>query len=276
MNGLVLEGGARRCIFTAGVTDCFMENNLKFDYIAGVSAGAQIAVDYISNQKGRSKDVILPHNDGNHGFIKSLYSSDLKKLTYEYPYKQYPFDFEEYFKSPIKCEIVVTNCTTGEAEYLTEKKDEQELLKKLCASCSLPFIYPSVNIDGEEYVDGSISDAIPFERALKSGCERVVVILAKPIEESATNYSKIRFAVQKKYGAKFPKLAERLLDRIERYEAETERLYKAEKEGKVFILRPDKTYVKSFERNTANLDIAYNAGYGLAKRELENIKEFML
>ncbi len=275
MNGLVLEGGARRCIFTAGAVDCFMDNHIKFDYIAGVSAGAQIALNLISNQRGRSKDVILPHNDGGHGIIQALYSSDLNKMTYEYPYDQFPFDFDAFFSSDIECEIVATSCKTGKAEYFSEKSDEKMLLDMLCASCTLPILYQSVDIGDDSYIDGSIADAIPFERALSKGCDKVLVILAKPENESATNYSKFKFAINKIYGAQYPNLVDSLLNRLDVYNAECERLYQAEKDGKVMIIRPDKTYVKSFERNTDSLESTYEIGYSSAKAQLENIKEFL-
>ena len=50
---LVLQGGAVRGAFTAGVLDIFMENDLYFQYVVGVSAGALISLSYLSKQIGR-------------------------------------------------------------------------------------------------------------------------------------------------------------------------------------------------------------------------------
>ncbi len=274
MNGLVLEGGARRCMFGAGVVDCLIDNFITFDYVAGVSAGAQIALDFLANQKGRSKSVIMPHNDSSTGFI-GRYASDIEKIAYEYPYKQFPFDFKSFFESKTVCEIVATDCKTGEAVYFSEKQNEGLLLKELCASCSLPLIYPVVKIGDSEFVDGSIADSIPFERAFEQGCDKLIVVLAKPITEAATDYGKVKFFVQKKYGIDYPVLTERLLDRYKRYNDQCERLYDYEKQGRVIIIRPHRTYVKSFERSCENLETAYSAGYNQAKSSMTEIIDFL-
>ena len=51
--GLVMEGGAMRGMYTAGVTDVFMENNITFDGAIGVSAGAVFGCNLKSHQIGR-------------------------------------------------------------------------------------------------------------------------------------------------------------------------------------------------------------------------------
>lgn len=275
MNGLILEGGARRCMFTAGVVDCFMDNFINFDYVAGVSAGAQIAVNYLSGQRGRSKSVIMPNNDNSSGFIKSKLSFDLNKMAYEYPYKQFPFDFKSFFNSNAICEIVATECNSGKAEYFRETGDEYLLLKKLCASCSLPLVYPMVKIGNGEYLDGSITDSIPFDRAFSVGCDKLIVVLAKPIEESATDYGKIKFIVQKKFGTDYPILVETLINRFGSYQEQCKKLYEYEKAGKIFIIRPSRTYVKTFELSKENLENAYTAGYNVAQKDMSEILDFL-
>lgn len=278
MNGLVLEGGARRCIFTAGVTDCFISNFIEFDYVAGVSAGAQVALDYAAGQNGRSKAVIMPYDTENRGrksIVKDKLACDLDKIIYEFPYKKIPFAFKAYFDSDMICEMVATNCNTGKPEYFREKSDERLLLDKLCASCSVPIVCPMVKIGGSEYLDGSISDAIPFKRAFDCGCDRVVAVLAKPVGESATDYGKYRFIVEKKYGKDYPELTEILLDRILRYQKQCDEMYEYEKAGKLKIIRPSVTYVKSYETNRENLEKAYDCGYKTAMAKMPEIKEFL-
>ena len=44
--GLVLEGGAMRGLFTAGVIDVLMENEIEFAGAVGVSAGAGFGCNY--------------------------------------------------------------------------------------------------------------------------------------------------------------------------------------------------------------------------------------
>ena len=98
MTGLIIEGGARRGIFTAGITDCLLENKIHFDYVAGVSAGAEVALDFTAKQEGRSRKVIMPHRTGDFSVLGFL-SMDLDNMIYRFPYQDYPFDFDTFFAS---------------------------------------------------------------------------------------------------------------------------------------------------------------------------------
>ncbi len=275
MNGLVIEGGGRRGIFAAGVLDCLTEHEVKFEYVSGVSSGAQAALDFVSGQVKRTKDVIIPADEGFHGVgFKKMFSCDIDKIAYEYPYREFPFDFETFFHSDVHTEIVVTDCSTGGPVYFCVKDDEKRLLDALKASCSLPIIYQPVKIDGKEYIDGSIADAIPFERALSLGCEKVLVVLSKPVTESATDYSRYKYVLRRIFG-RYPELVERLGDRLERYNAQAKRLEEAVQAGKVLVLRPKETYVGSFEMNTEKLNRTYDIGYLSTQSRLDEIYAFL-
>lgn len=97
MTGLIIEGGARRGIFTAGITDCLLENKIHFDYVAGVSAGAEVALDFTAKQEGRSRSVIMPHRTGDFSVLGFL-SMDLDNMIYRFPYQDYPFDFDTFLR----------------------------------------------------------------------------------------------------------------------------------------------------------------------------------
>ena len=56
---LVLEGGGLRGLYSAGVMDVMMENNIHVDCIIGVSAGALFGVNYKSHQIGIYKNIRL-------------------------------------------------------------------------------------------------------------------------------------------------------------------------------------------------------------------------
>lgn len=277
MNGLVIEGGGRRGIFAAGVLDCFSEDTLSFEYIAGVSSGAQAALDFASGQSGRTKKIIMPQKDkaSMWDLKKKFGIVDLAQMVYEYPYTRFPFDFKALFNCNSIIEIVATDCQTGKAEYFREKGDEKTLLKKLHASCTLPLIYPPVEIDGREYMDGSISDSIPVKRAFDCGCDRVVAVLAKPVDESATDYSRFKFAIDKMYRGDYPIFADRLMDRLERYDEQCKELEEYVKQGRLLIVRPDETYVSAFDLNAEKLERAYNEGVKMAEEKLSEIKNFL-
>ena len=181
---LILEGGGNRGVFTAGVLDYLMEQNTEFSYVTGVSAGACNAVDFVSKQIGRTRQCMI-QEDKEYSYIsmsnviknKSLFDMDM--LFDRYPNEIFPFDFDTYFQSQTECELVVTNCNTGEAEYLSEKENRQRLMNICRASSSLPVVSPIVELDGEMYLDGGIADSIPVIHAMKKGFRKNVVILTR-------------------------------------------------------------------------------------------------
>ena len=179
--GLILEGGAVRGIFTAGVLDRLMEEGINFPYVIGVSAGGGNAMSYVSCQVGRTCRMInAPRNESYYGFRQFLGSGkiiNLDKMAYEYPYKQFPFDFDTYYNSGIETEYVCTCLETGEAEYFSEYEDNERLLTIAKATCSVPMLCAPVELDGKHYLDGSIADSIPIEHALEMGCDKLVIIL---------------------------------------------------------------------------------------------------
>ena len=123
MNGLVLEGGTFRPIFSSGVMDALLTEDIMLPYCIGVSAGIADGVSYISKQKGRNLDIITKYrNDkrymgpGNYRKQKSLFGLDF--VFGEIPDKLVPFDKETFFSYEGTCKVGVTNAKTGEAEFL--------------------------------------------------------------------------------------------------------------------------------------------------------------
>lgn len=172
--GLVLEGGAMRGVFSAGVIDYILEEKLEIPYVVGVSAGACSALNYASKQKGRTYKCMLPAEDFNQienikEVIKRKTLFDMDLLFDDYPNKIYPFDFETFKNKGVICELVVTNCITGKAEYLTDIKDMDRLMNICRASSSLPMVSPIVYVDGIPYLDGGLSDSVPIIHSLKAG-----------------------------------------------------------------------------------------------------------
>ena len=132
---LVLEGGATRGVFTSGVLDYLMEQDMYMSHVIGVSAGACNAVDYVSRQPGRTKDCMIPTDkSGNYyygirKFVKERSLMNMDLIFDIFPNQIYPFDYDTYFGSQIECELVVTNCLTGRAEYLKERSQKERLMK---------------------------------------------------------------------------------------------------------------------------------------------------
>lgn len=282
--GLVLEGGAKCGIFTAGVLDYYKDKKDMFSYIGGVSAGAGAAMDFAAGQAERTKKIVAPDKEHAYMGLDSLLKTgkfiNLDYMAYDYTYDIFPFDFDTYFnninENDITVEYVCTNCHTGKAEYLTEKSDRDRLLKMLKASCSLPIVCPPSECDGKMYLDGSISDAVPFQRALDMGCDKVVVVLTRPQGAHHTDYHKFSKVLHAMYGSKYPKVFKCLMDRTANYERQTKALKEAEKAGKVFVIRPQKKYsISKFERSDEKIMKLYAHGYKLMHYKNKALMEFM-
>lgn len=277
--GLVLEGGAFRGVFTSGVLDVLMENNISTDYVVGVSAGAGNGMGFVSRQIGRTRNVIKPWDSRvNYFGMKQVLTHgkflNLNVMFYDYPYKQFPYDFDEFKKSPIELEVVVANCDTGKAEYYDERENIDKFLKLGMASCSVPILCKPVEIDGMHYLDGSICDSIPVERAVEKGCDRILVIMTKNRKEAPTNYKKMKAVMAMKYGRKFPKFYQALLERTDVYKRQLKVLKQLEKEGRVIVLRPDMECIKKFEQDNNKVEEFYQNGRKIAEENLDRIKEF--
>lgn len=274
MPSLILEGGTLRPIFTAGILDALLDNNISFPYCIGVSAGITNGVSYLSKQKGRNLEIIMKYrNDkrylgyGNFLKCKSLFGLDF--VFDEIPNKLVPFDMDTYKKYPGKVLVGVTNAKTGETEYLDGKEldDKATLLR---ATCAIPIFFPVIKINNNEYYDGGLCDPIPVRKAIEYGNKKHLIILTQP-----TGYrkelSKKNVFVSKMLSNKYPNLKDAFLTRHENYNATVKFCEELEKQGKAIILRPDYK-LESFEKDTNKLQSNYQHGYEMAIKHLDKIK----
>ena len=284
MNGkkeaaLVLEGGGTRGVFTAGVLGYLMEKEVKFPYVIGVSAGACNAIDYVSKQIGRTKDCTIIQDRknryiGTKDALKKGYLFDMDRLFDEYPNRLFPFDFDTYFASDIQCEVVVTNCLTGEAMYLSEKQDRERLLTICRASSSIPLISPVVDVDGIPCVDGGVADSVPLIHSMKLGHQKNVVVLTrnKGYRKKAPGKSRLLYTAALK---KYPNLLNALLNRYRNYNRVMELVEKWEEEGHIFVIRPEVEPVSRTEQNVEKLTEFYDHGYQLMKQRMEEMQAYL-
>lgn len=269
--GLILEGGGMRGIFTVGVLDCFMDHGVRFPYTVGVSAGASNGISYISGQRGRSRfsniDLLKHYNYiGWRHFLRGRGYIDLDYIFYVYPERYYPFDYDAFFKAPERFEMVVSNCLTGQAEYLEEKRDRERLLAVCKASCTLPVLCPITYVDGVPMVDGGVCDAIPVRHALEQGCDRLVLVLTrnKGYRKADKDFYLPGFIYHQ-----YPALREQLRTRYRRYNETLDFIERLEREGKAIVIRPEKPLrVGRTGHDPQALADLYDEGYALAERLL--------
>lgn len=278
---IVLEGGATRGVFTSGILDYLMEEDLYFSHVIGVSAGSCNGVDYVSRQIGRTKKCMIPEKkeysyySGVRSAIKEKSILDMDMVFDTFPKKIYPFDFETYFQSDMVCEIGTTNCETGKAEYMTEQSDPDRLMKLCRASSSMPLLSPIVNIDGVPYLDGGLADSVPIRRALQSGNEKIVLVLTRNPGYRKKPISKGTVKLYRRAYKKYPNLVHAAIYRNHVYNKTMELVERLEEEEKIFVIRPLVPTVSRLERDETALTAFYQHGYNLMKRQREALQRYL-
>lgn len=278
--GLVLEGGAYRGIFTAGVLDNLQKHNITFPYIIGVSAGAGNATSFVSKQNGKIKYAITEQSTSSHYGIKQMLHSkkilDTDGIVQDYFYRQFPFDFQTFFASDTECEFVLTCCETGQAAYFSAEGSEQRLLTLTKATCSLPILCKPVALNGRCYLDGSLTDSVPVEYALQNKCDKVVVVLTRKWqEEPPTDYSHLRPILQINYHAQYPNLVDAMMQRKEAYEKQMEFLSDYKRSGKAFVVQPESMHIRHFENDLQKVNAYYDHGKEVIERQFDQLCAFL-
>lgn len=267
--GLVLEGGGMRGVFTSGVLDAFMKYDLYFNYVVAVSAGACNGLSYISRQPRRARlsniDMLVKYNYiGLRHLVTQGCIFDPELLYDRFPNELIPYDYDTYFASPSTFEMVVTNCNTGRAEYLTEKDGDRQRLLDICrASSSLPYVSNVIDVDGQPYLDGGIVDSIPVGRAIDMGYERNVLVLTR--NRGYRNTSKDR-KIPKFIYKKYPRLRVALSRRIAEYNHQLDMVEEMEDKGLVDVIRPLRPMdVDRIEKDEKKLEALYEEGFQLGE-----------
>ena len=279
MAGLVLEGGAQRCIFTAGVLDFFEDNDIRFPYVIGVSAGACQAFSYISRQRGRNLKVCMDYiRDRRYlSYRQLLRKGELFGMDFVFdkiPKELLPLDFEALNNTDQQFVIGVMNCLSGEAEY-GSNTDGADLMAYVRASSSLPMLAKPIIINSIPYLDGGIVDAIPIKKAISDGNEKNVVVLTRN-EDYRKRYSKAFMMLLKCVGPKFPAVFEVYEQRHLIYNSTLEEINRLEKSGRIFVIRPQKRIkVTRAERNVRLLRDFYDDGYATAAELNESLQRWL-
>lgn len=277
--GLVMEGGAMRGMFTAGVTDVMMENNIKVDGAIGVSAGAVFGCNYKSNQIGR----VIRYNmkyckDPRYASFRSLITTGSfygEKFCYhDLPEKLDVFDTETYKSSKMEFYAVCTDVKTGSPVYVKCENGDGDDLKWLRASASMPLASKIVHIGDGCYLDGGIADSVPIKYFESLGYTRNIVILTQPdgYIKTKNKYLPMLKILYRKY----PQFINAVKIRHEVYNETIEYIRKREKEGSIFVVRPPQALrVGAYEHNPDNLKRVYELGRKAADEKLKQMKEFL-
>jgi len=275
--GLVLEGGAMRGMYTAGVIDVLLEENIKADVIIGVSAGALFGINYKSRQKGRAlRSNINYVNDKRYMSLYNLVTTG-NLVNEDFCFNEIPnilddFNYSSFKRSKGDFYAVVTNIKTGKAEYM-KIEDCKKDIQALRASGSMPFVSKPVEINGNYYLDGGVADPIPIDKMMSMGVDKVIVVLTRP-----KNYRKKRINVYPSkimYG-KYPKFILAMKNRYKVYNDTLDKIKFLEDMNKIFVVRPSKLInIKKVEKDEEKLKSMYDLGYNDLKSRIPELKEYL-
>lgn len=278
--GLVLEGGGMRGMYTAGVLDVFIQENIWPDGVIGVSAGAIHGSSYISGQIGRSVRYSLKYiNDKRYMSLSSLIKTgDL--FNKEFCYDKIPnelsiFDYDAYESRAenVPFYVVCSNLETGKAEYIRcmDFKNDMEYMR---ASASLPLVSNIVDAGGKKLLDGGTCDSIPVSYFESLGYEKNIVVLTRP-EGYVKKADKALWLLEKAY-SRYPQYVKACKKRHEIYNQTIKYIEQAEKEGRVLVIRPSRHIkIGRTEKNVDKLKYMYKMGRYDTRSCLESIKQFI-
>ncbi|MBO5342581.1 MAG: patatin family protein [Lachnospiraceae bacterium] len=277
--GMVLEGGGMRGMYTAGILDVLMENEIVVDGIVGVSAGTVFGCNYKSKQIGRTIRYNKKYcKDPRYGSMKSLLKTgDIFDKDFCYnrlPKELDPFDYKTFTENPMEFYATCTDANTGKAFYKRCYNGDDKELEWFRASASMPLVSKVVEIDGGAYLDGGIADSIPIRWMQEKGFEKNIVILTRP---EGYRKSKNRLLWLMRIALhKYPNMIKAMKNRHINYNESLDEVFRLRKEGKVLLFCPDAGMdVSRTESDPDKLEEAYRMGKKHAFARLEEIRAFM-
>lgn len=279
--GIILEGGAMRSIFTAGIMDFFLDKGIHIPNVLAVSAGAYAGMNYVSGQKGRIIDsVVKPMGShqvlGPKVLLKTGEFFNMDLLFDKIPKVTCPFDFESFKASGKRFLTSTINCLTGELVYYDSFESLDHFLNVCRCAASLPLLSKVGYVDGTPMLDGGMADALPIDKAIEEGWEKIIVVFTREASYRKSPKGDIyNSRLVKWIYRKYPGLLAAIDKRPAKYNDSIEKMNRLEKEGRVFILRPEDIVLSNNESDPEVLTHFYESGYQHADRRYKDLLEFL-
>lgn len=276
---LVLEGGAFRGVYTNGVLDALMEENINFRCTIGVSAGSMNAVNYITGQIGRSARINLRYRHDSRYVGRKALLRNQGIIGFDFLFGRIPFipDFDKkrFHTKERQLYAVVTNLDTGLPEYI-EKSSEEDFFRVITASSSMPFVSRPVRIGSHLYLDGGCSCKIPYEWALNQNFKHILVVRTRPRNYRKKNKPEQKFSAENLVYRDYPAFVSSLLASNEHYNRQCSELLQLEYQKRIFVIAPSQTIeVSRLEGNMEKLGALYYLGYHDAKQSLPALRAYL-
>lgn len=274
---LILEGGTFRTIYTSGILDAMLKEDIMMPYILGISAGAINLCSYISKQPERTMRVFTQYRHDKRYIGIQNYFTERSLFGLDFGWNVIPneldlFDWDMFQRYEGQAYAGVTNALTGEVEFMDVQKMDREC-QLLKATCAIPVLFPEIKINDIPYYDGGLADPIPVQHAIDSGYDRHVIILTRPEGYMKHMDSQTRAAMQT-MRRKFPKLVDVMLKRVDRYNETVKQCEQLEAEGKAFIFRPPYA-MEGMEKDVFKMRANYRAGLHEATMRMQDLKAFL-
>lgn len=277
---LLLEGGAYRGIFTAGALDVFLERDLYFDAVAGISAGAMCGYHFLGRSHGRIRQILMEYGNDPRYFsarnlVRSGNSIGRDFLFYDL-LEKIPFDLRTFRESPTVFAVGATNCRTGQITYF-EKGKTDDLNRCILASSSLPLTSKKIWIDGEPYLDGGVAEHAPLTYWKEHPeYDRVVLVLTRPLQARKLPLSRLQRRTYRMVYGRNRVLLPLLLQEPQLFNEQRTEIMKLVRSGKLFILGPDRRFrVERVERDPARIQEGYELGRQEAETHWEDLKRYL-
>lgn len=277
---LVLEGGGMRGLFTTGVLDVLLDNNIEIDCIIGVSAGALFGVNYFSNQRKRAFDYNIKYlGDKRFISIRSLLlTGNLinKKFAYYKMTKELcPFNNNEFIKNNKDFYVTTTNIETGKSEYI-KITNVYEQLEEFRATSAMPFLSKIIKLNNKKYLDGGISDSIPIEKCLSLGYKKIIVVLTQPLDFEKPPIDQKIFSLLKLKYYKYPKFIDAIKNRHIKYNKILNKIKTMETKKEIFVIRPSKKInVPITNNNQDKIQDVYDMGISDCNKVITKLKKYL-
>ncbi len=280
--GLIVEGGGMKCAYSAGVLDAFLDEDIRFDYCIGVSAGSANCASFLAGQRERNLRYYTKHvKDPMYFGLRSLLASgSLFGLQYIYGTMTNeggvdPLDYDKYRNNPTDTYIAATDAETGQPHYFNKNEVERNDYRPIMASCALPVACRPIVFGGHTYFDGGVSDSVPVAHALANGCERMIVLFSKP-EGYRMKPQGGRPAYTLALRRRYPKTVEALNRRHQMYNAQMEQAEALEAQGRVLSFHPSASIkTGTYDTDPAVTQRLYDNGLRDARERMGKVKEFL-
>jgi len=276
---IVLEGGAFRGVYTSGVLDALMEENINFRCTVGVSAGSLNAVNYITGQIGRSARINLRYRHDSRYVGRKAIIRNQGVIGFDFIFGRMPFvpdlDKKALRNPERQLYAVVTNLSTGRPEYI-EKSSGEDFFKVMMASSSMPFVSKPIEIGSHLYLDGGCSCKIPYEWPLTQNFENIIIVRTRPRSYRKIVKPEQKFNPEQFVYRGYPAFAASLMASNANYNHQCVDLLKLERQKRIFMIAPSQSIdISRLEGNMEKLGSLYYLGYHDTKHSIVRLREYL-